>query len=1307
MGLKFYIRLCAFFLIIITTVRAQVITNYAFSASQSVYIPLSGATTPVLTGGDFDEGWYSRIPIGFEFWFMGNLITEVHASTNGVLSLSTNAPSTAASNNNLSTFVGSFYRPIIAPLWDNLDIDSLSGASFSYLTTGTAPNRIFTAEWKNAEWNWFANAATISFQVKLFESTGVIEYIYNQETGNLFSPSASIGIGGVNNNQFLSLNNSGSTPSVSSTISTNNINTKPASGQQYTFTPPIPTSVSTISFSNITPTAITVNWTNVTGAVKYAVYQSIDNVNFTYSGSSASNSLLVNGLFPNTTYYFKVYSISEGAYGTNPATGFSTTQNGVVSGIISIPTNAPSITSVLDSIKQYGIGGPVTIELENTYLPNFERFPITLSDTLGTSANTPLVIRAAAAATHVEIYTSQNNVSTFLFTGARYVTIDGRPGGTGNTRALTIRANNYSNAIDMYSYNTIQNSVVELKYINLKAVSGAISIPAFVEIYGNYNTSLANTSINNCIIGDSNIMANMGIRAYSYNQSNTVNNSITDNIIFNTGSSNSGHGINIAGNNNNTWYIERNHLYNLLPLSGNTSQLSYYCIYVTGANAHIKNNFIGGSEINCGGTPFEVGPAANSNVFCGIYYAAAANQFANIQGNTIANFFWPGISAQPWTGIYTQTGKAFIGDTVGNTIGNPQSGNTSIYVLSQTTLITPTAYGIRAATTGNVIIKNNNISAINATGVNATYPCGVYAISVANTTQANISDNIIGSNTYPNSIRASSPNGFYPQQAIGINVSSSSFGALNITGNTIANMGNSGTSTSLQNYACGIFVTGNLSTNISNNNINNLFSASGNPSANGITALIGIYYNTTSSASALISNNRIHSLRTTSTNTPASCFGINVISTSGNAINVDRNFIHSFSSVSTSLLANLCGISLQEGIINATNNMIRLGIDANGNSNALSNPIIGINKITNYNTSILNNSVYIGGTVTGTAAINTYAFKKSTDGYDEIKNNIFINQRSNATNGGKHYAMGFNSVNNVNSNNNLFLASGNNGRLFQLSSTDYNTRSAWFNATNLDNNSDSAENYFINATGNALNLDLHINSGLPTKAEGNGAPTFLTEDFDGQMRSSLTPIDIGADAGNFIKIIINPVPVEWLWVKGEKDNHDAVISWKVSSQLNNQHYFVERSYDNKTFTAIHKVDGDGTLYIPKEYSFVDKDVFDESSMVIYYRITQVDYSGKSSHTKTVSVSSLKTIREQPEMWPNPTKGKVYVKLPAEDPETLFTITITNMSGLVVYKQKSYYQTLNELDLKSLQPGIYFTTIQIDDEVPVNKKIIVE
>ena len=48
-----------------------------------------------------------------------------------------------------------------------------------------------------------------------------------------------------------------------------------------------------------------------------------------------------------------------------------------------------------------------------------------------------------------------------------------------------------------------------------------------------------------------------------------------------------------------------------------------------------------------------------------------------------------------------------------------------------------------------------------------------------------------------------------------------------------------------------------------------------------------------------------------------------------------------------------------------------------------------------------------------------------------------------------------------------------------------------------------------------------------------------------------------------------------------------------------------------------------------------------------------------------------------------------------------------MSGMLVYNQKTDYETLIELDIKTLKPGIYFTSVKIDDEVPTNKKIIIE
>jgi hypothetical protein len=46
--------------------------------------------------------------------------------------------------------------------------------------------------------------------------------------------------------------------------------------------------------------------------------------------------------------------------------------------------------------------------------------------------------------------------------------------------------------------------------------------------------------------------------------------------------------------------------------------------------------------------------------------------------------------------------------------------------------------------------------------------------------------------------------------------------------------------------------------------------------------------------------------------------------------------------------------------------------------------------------------------------------------------------------------------------------------------------------------------------------DLHISPVYPTYVEGSGVDVGVTDDMDGQVRSGFTPVDIGADAGNFI-----------------------------------------------------------------------------------------------------------------------------------------------------------------------------------------------
>jgi hypothetical protein len=222
-------------LVFTSPARAQSITDYALSPSSGSFTPLTGATFPARSGGTLDDGYYNALPIGFTFDFNGTTYTQVSATTNGCLFPGATLSSSALSNN----LTSGTPRPVIAPLWDDIEIaDSLAGGSFSYKTEGTTGSQIFTAQWLNMFWTYAATTPALSFQVKLYEADGHIEFIYRDEgnpTGG--TPGASIGLAaiGTGSGNFLSLNGTGPAPGVSSTTETSSLSTKPASGQVYSF----------------------------------------------------------------------------------------------------------------------------------------------------------------------------------------------------------------------------------------------------------------------------------------------------------------------------------------------------------------------------------------------------------------------------------------------------------------------------------------------------------------------------------------------------------------------------------------------------------------------------------------------------------------------------------------------------------------------------------------------------------------------------------------------------------------------------------------------------------------------------------------------------------------------------------------------------------------------------------------------------------------------------------------------------------------------------------------------------------------
>ncbi|MFC5289333.1 carboxypeptidase regulatory-like domain-containing protein [Actinokineospora guangxiensis] len=146
---------------------------------------VEGDTAVALTGDDAA----ASVALPFDFFYYGGSYREAHVSTNGHINFQ--ARSTVFSN--VAIPASAAPNAAIYPFWDDLVIDAQS--QILTKAAGTAPNRAFTIEWRNA--TVYQQATTrVDFSVTLSES-GEIAFSYRnldaanpRETGN----SATVGI---------------------------------------------------------------------------------------------------------------------------------------------------------------------------------------------------------------------------------------------------------------------------------------------------------------------------------------------------------------------------------------------------------------------------------------------------------------------------------------------------------------------------------------------------------------------------------------------------------------------------------------------------------------------------------------------------------------------------------------------------------------------------------------------------------------------------------------------------------------------------------------------------------------------------------------------------------------------------------------------------------------------------------------------------------------------------------------------------------------------------------------------------------
>lgn len=208
------------------------VNNYTFASGTGTSLQdMTGATTNISTGDDDTPG--SSVNIGFTFNFNGVGYTNCFVSPDGWLMFGGSSVGSQFTNSITSTT----NIPKLYPYWD--DMATGTTGYVKYLVTGSAPNRIFVAEWYVTIPRNTTGAANSTFQAWLYETSNKVEFRYG--TMGSGSMTASVGLTG-SATQYNSITVSTGT---NSTTTANDANTgQPASGTVYTFTPPSATATS-------------------------------------------------------------------------------------------------------------------------------------------------------------------------------------------------------------------------------------------------------------------------------------------------------------------------------------------------------------------------------------------------------------------------------------------------------------------------------------------------------------------------------------------------------------------------------------------------------------------------------------------------------------------------------------------------------------------------------------------------------------------------------------------------------------------------------------------------------------------------------------------------------------------------------------------------------------------------------------------------------------------------------------------------------------------------------------------------------
>lgn len=188
-----------------------------------------------------------------------------------------------------------------------------------------------------------------------------------------------------------------------------------------------------------------------------------------------------------------------------------------------------------------------------------------------------------------------------------------------------------------------------------------------------------------------------------------------------------------------------------------------------------------------------------------------------------------------------------------------------------------------------------------------------------------------------------------------------------------------------------------------------------------------------------------------------------------------------------------------------------------------------------------------------------------------------------------------------------------------------------------------------------------------------------------------------------ISVSHNPLPVTWIYFKGQLVTEGALLKWATTSELNAERFVVQRSFDARMFSDIGELPASGFSSDTRNYHFTDSEILTHQGKTAYYRLMQLDFDGKTTYSTIIAV---KIIKMEPEIsvkaYPNPFLEQITIEiLNVTTSHESDQVSIYSKSGTKLYSRKLKNFSGSSVllsDLPTMLPGVYLLTTSISGKL---------